>query len=69
MNGELTPREREVCDLVTHGMTNKEIGHRLGISFRTVEVHRERILDKYGVHNAAGLTRIVVTAELTKETT
>jgi two-component system response regulator FixJ len=42
----LTPRERKVMNLLVSGMQNKEVGRKLGISFRTVEVHRSRIMEK-----------------------
>jgi DNA-binding CsgD family transcriptional regulator len=45
---------------VAHGASNKEAGRRLGISPRTVEVHRARIMDKLGAKNAADLIRIVL---------
>jgi FixJ family two-component response regulator len=56
----LTPREREVLIQVAGGASNKEVGRRLGISPRTVEVHRARIMDKIGARNAADLVRIVL---------
>lgn len=56
----LTPREREVLMLITDAASNKEAGRRLGISPRTVEVHRARIMDKLGAKNAADLVRIVL---------
>ena len=56
----LTSREREVLGQVAHGASNKEAGRRLGISPRTVEVHRARIMDKLGAKNAADLMRIVL---------
>ena len=55
----LTPRERQVCDRIIHGMENKEIGDELHISFRTVEDHRAAILRKMHVRNAVELTRVV----------
>jgi len=58
----LTPREREVLDQIAQGASNKEAGRRLGISPRTVEVHRARIMEKLGARNAAGLMRIVLGA-------
>jgi two-component system, LuxR family, response regulator FixJ len=58
----LTPREREVLDEITAGASNKEAGSRLGISPRTVEVHRARIMEKLAAKNAADLVRIVFTA-------
>ncbi len=51
----LTPREREVMDLLVEGRANKVIADRLGISIRTVEVHRARVLSKLGVRNAVEL--------------
>ena len=56
----LTPREREVLGHVIAGASNKEAGRTLGISPRTIEVHRARIMDKLGAKNAADLVRIVV---------
>ena len=58
--GSLTPREREVLARVIAGASNKEAGRTLGISPRTVEVHRSRIMDKLGARNAADLVRIVL---------
>lgn len=55
----LTGREREVLSQVARGASNKEAGRRLGISPRTVEVHRARIMDKLGAKNTADLIRIV----------
>lgn len=56
----LTRRERDVLAQVSHGASNKEAGRRLGISPRTIEVHRARIMDKLGAKNAADLMRIVL---------
>jgi FixJ family two-component response regulator len=57
----LTPREREVLAEIAAGASNKEAGRRLGISPRTIEVHRARIMDKLRAKNAADLVRIVLT--------
>ena len=58
----LTAREREVLERIAEGSSNKEIGRMLGISPRTVEVHRARIMEKLGARNAADLVRIVLSA-------
>lgn len=57
---QLTPRECEVLGKVVGGASNKEAGRMLGISPRTIEVHRARIMDKLGARNAADLVRIVL---------
>ena len=56
----LTPREREVLAQIAAGSSNKEAGRHLGISPRTIEVHRARIMEKLGAKNAADLVRIVM---------
>ena len=53
----LTTREREVLHLSAEGHTNGEIAVRLGISVRTAETHRSRLLHKLGIHTQADLTR------------
>ena len=53
--GPLTAREREVFHLVVQGRTTKDVARALGISIKTAENHRTRILDKLGLHNAAEL--------------
>ena len=53
----LSGREREIMFLVSSGLTNKEIAHRLGISFRTVEIHRTRMMSKMDFQNVADLVR------------
>jgi len=56
----LSSRERQVLQLVVSGQSNPLIAERLGISVRTVEVHRRNIMDKLGVKNAAGLIKFAV---------
>ncbi|MEY8839464.1 LuxR C-terminal-related transcriptional regulator [Cribrihabitans sp. XS_ASV171] len=51
----LTQREREVFSLLGEGKTSKEIARELALSYRTVEVHRARLLKKFGVNNTAAL--------------
>ena len=58
----LTPRERDVLQKIALGASNKEAGRQLGISPRTVEVHRARIMEKMGARNTADLVRIVYSA-------
>ena len=60
----LTPREHEVLKQIAEGDSNKEAGRKLGISPRTIEVHRARIMEKLGAKNAADLVRIVLTGEI-----
>jgi FixJ family two-component response regulator len=59
-NDQLTMRERDVLAQIASGSSNKEAGRKLGISPRTVEVHRARIMEKLGARNAADLVRIVL---------
>jgi FixJ family two-component response regulator len=54
----LTERERTVASLVIEGLHNREIGERLGISPRTVEVHKSRLMEKVGARNLAELIRL-----------
>lgn len=65
----LTNRETEVLLHVAQGLTNREIGEKLEISPRTVETHRERVMDKLRIRTVAGLTRFVVENELDEDET
>lgn len=56
----LSPREREVLAAVASGRTNRETGEILGISHRTVEVHRARLMRKLGVQSVAQLVALYV---------
>ena len=58
--GSLTPRERQVLAEIMAGQSNKVAGRKLGISPRTIEVHRARIMEKLGAKNACDLVRIVL---------
>ena len=62
----LTPREREVLQLVAEGKTTKEAARLLGISFKTVESHRTRILKKLDTPNTAGIVRYAIRRGLIK---
>lgn len=56
----LTPRELEITRLVSFGETSKSIGRALGISFRTVETHRARIIAKLGTRSRAELVLLTI---------
>jgi FixJ family two-component response regulator len=58
--GTLTYRERQILQFVVEGRTNKEIAVDLGLSYRTVEVHRRHIMEKTGARNAAELVRLAI---------
>ncbi len=58
--GDLTPRQREVLQLVAEGKSTKEISATLNISIKTVEFHRNNIMDELGVRTIAELTRYAV---------
>lgn len=58
--GTLTYRERQILQYVVSGSTNKEIGVDLGLSYRTVEVHRRHIMEKIGARNTAELVRLAI---------
>jgi len=59
----LTPREREVMDLVVAGQPNKVIAFRLKIAIRTVEIHRARVMEKTGARNLSELVRMAIRLE------
>ena len=53
----LTPREKEVLQLIVQGYTNRQIGEELNISMRTVEGHRSNLVEKLGLHSRVELVR------------
>jgi FixJ family two-component response regulator len=55
----LTKREREVCELVAQGLLNKQIAYELGMSEKTVKVHRGRVTRKLNVDSVAALVRLM----------
>ncbi len=55
----LTPREREVCELVAEGRLNKQVAETLGTTEKTIKVHRARVMEKLGVRSVAELVRVV----------
>ncbi|MES9812064.1 MAG: response regulator transcription factor [Candidatus Thiodiazotropha sp.] len=61
----LTPREHEVMVMVTNGKANKEIASSLGVSAKTVEAHRARVMEKMQANSLAELVRMAISANLT----
>ena len=59
----LTPREREVFDLLVSGLPNKAIANTLGASPRTIEVHRARVLEKLRANSLPDLVRLLLAAD------
>lgn len=64
LEARLTPREMDVLRLIGQGRASKEIAPHLGISPRTVDVHRSHILEKLTLHNSTSLVRVAVKAGL-----
>ena len=63
VNGSrLTSRESEVLQLVAEGSANKQVAVELGISIKTVEKHRQHLMDKLNIHDTASLTRYAIAA-------
>lgn len=56
----LTPRQREVLQLVAEGHSNKEIASRLQVALKTVEAHRTELMERLGIHGVAGLVRYAI---------
>jgi len=56
----LTSREMEVLQLIAEGWVNKQIASELGLSIKTVEKHRQQLMNKLGIHDIAGLTRYAI---------
>jgi DNA-binding NarL/FixJ family response regulator len=56
----LTPRQRQVIQLIAEGFNTKEIAHRLGLSSKTVEGHRVQAMERLGIDSVAGLTRYAI---------
>jgi len=61
-NVQLTSRETEVLQLIAEGKANKETAVELGIGMKTVEKHREHLMEKLDIHDTAGLTRYAISA-------
>ena len=61
----LSPREREVLQLIAEGHTNKEIADKLNLSVKTVQSHRASLMGKLNIRNVAHLTRYAIREGLT----
>ena len=59
---QLSSRETEVLQLIAEGKANKQIAEELGISFKTVDKHRQHLMAKLNIHDTAGLTRHAISA-------
>ena len=59
---QLTSRETEVLQLIAEGKANKQTAVELGIGIKTVEKHREHLMEKLDIHDTAGLTRYAISA-------
>jgi len=62
----LSSREMEVLQLIAEGQPNKQVAAELGISVKTVEKHRQSLMQKLGIHDTAGLTRYAIEAGITE---
>ena len=58
----LSSRELEVLQLIAEGKPNKQVAAELGVSFKTVDKHRQQLMDKLNIHDIAGLTRYAIRA-------
>lgn len=65
---QLTSREQEVLQLVAEGKVNKQIAGDLGISIKTVEKHRQQVMNKLNIHDVAGLTRYAIARGIIEHT-
>ncbi len=58
--GQLTPRQREILQMIAEGLTTKEIAARLDLSIKTVDTHRTQLMERLNLHDVAGLVRFAV---------
>ena len=63
---ELTPRQREILQLVAEGRTTKEIAGRLDLSVKTVETHRAQLMERLDIHDVPGLVKFAIRVGLTQ---
>lgn len=60
----LTPRQKEVLQLIAEGLSTKQIADRLGLSVKTIEAHRANLMDRLQIHDVPGLVRLAVRSRL-----
>jgi two-component system response regulator NreC len=60
----LTPREREVLEMIAQGLSNMEIGRTLGLSHKTISRHRERIMSRLNIHSRTELIKFAIRTKL-----
>jgi len=65
---DLTSREAEVLQLIAEGFSNKQIASELSISIKTVEKHRQQVMNKLNIHDVAGLTRYAISKGMIERT-
>jgi two-component system nitrate/nitrite response regulator NarL len=63
---KLTTRERQVLAMIAGGQSNKEMANELNVGVRTIETHRERVMNKLNIHSVAGLTKYAITNGIVK---
>jgi len=64
---KLTPRQREILQLIAEGRTTKEIAQQLGVSIKTVETHRAQLMERLDIHDITGLVRYAIRMGLVEE--
>jgi DNA-binding NarL/FixJ family response regulator len=57
---QLTPRKREILQLIAEGNTTQEIANKISLSVKTVEAHRTQLMDRLDIHDVAGLVRYAI---------
>ena len=60
----LTPRQKEVLQLIAEGCSTRDIAERLSVSIKTIETHRAHLMDRLDIHDVAGLVRLAIRARL-----
>ena len=63
---DLTPRQREILQLIAEGRTTKEIASRLDLSIKTIETHRGQLMERLDIHDVPGLVKFAIRVGLTQ---